>query len=331
MSDDELATLLALDALDESEQADAELRYGVFPQGFESVTTALAEATRSHPPALLRAAVLTAALARRRPGRSLAAVEPASPAEAFERTIADLSSLLDSLTPAEWEAPAHEDHGRVHDLVAHLVGVERLAVRWLDPSPAAPMPLLPDHIAATRPAVDELADLGPTEVARLWREAALAGATMAGRGDPERPVAFHDLTLDVPGFLTMRTFELWAHGLDICAATGRPPFQLDDPRMAVLSSRLMAAVPATLRYRGVEVGDHSVRFVLTGTAGGCYDVALGSGSVAGEPDVLIVADTVRLCRLAARRMLPTDVAASVEGDEELAQLLLDNLDALARD
>lgn len=331
MSHDELVALLALDALDESEQADAELRYGVFPRGFESVTAALAAAARAVPPPGLREAALATAVARRRPGRPLSGVVPCTPAAAFERTVADLHALLESLSPAEWEMPAHDDHGRVRDLVAHLVGVERLAVGWLDPWPVSPMPLLPDHIAATRQAVTDLADLEPQEVARLWQQTALAGATMAGRGDPARPVAFHDLTLDVPGFLTLRTFELWAHGLDVCAATGRPPFELDDGRMATLSSRLMAVVPATLRYRGVSVGDHNVRVVLTGPAGGCHDIVLGAGSPAEEPDVLIAADTVRLCRLATRRMLVADVAPTVEGDPDLARLLLDNLDAFARD
>lgn len=360
--DDELAVLLALDALRRREQVEAELRHGVFPRGMEAVTLALAEAVASPPPDGLRARTLAHALSRRPAGRPVDGVTPRPAGAAFEQTIRDLYRLLQSLSPAEWDTAAHPEHGRVRDLIAHLVGMERLALRWLDPRPAEHGPVLPDHVAATRATVAELADLDPREVARLWHEAALAVATLAATGDPARAVPFHDLTLDVDGFRTMRTFELWAHGLDICAAVGRPPFELDAERMAQLATRLMAAVPFALAYRGVALPGRTARFVLTGPAGGTYTVPLApdaassgptptaagpaqaeagpapaeTGTPTGptvddQPDVLIVGDAVRLCLLAARRLTPVAVGASVEGDDELGALLLANLDAFARD
>jgi hypothetical protein len=51
----------------------------------------------------------------------------------------------------------------------------------------------------------------------------------------------------------------------------------------------------------------------------------------GEPDFLLVADAVDLCRLAARRLRPEDLAATVEGDRPLAEEVLAGLDAFARD
>jgi hypothetical protein len=60
--------------------------------------------------------------------------------------------------------PAHAEHGRVRELVAHLAGVERLVLRWLDPEDTVPD--LPDHVAATRPVIAELADTDPHEIAR---------------------------------------------------------------------------------------------------------------------------------------------------------------------
>ncbi len=327
--DDELAALLALDALEPDEQADAELLMGTFPIGLTGTSAALAETVAADPPNDLRAAMLDRALTRRPAGRPADGAAPCDPAEAFDRTIADLYQLLQSLSDEEWNAPAHPEHGRVRDLVAHLVGVERLSVRWL--TPEGDVPVIPDHVAATRPVVAELADADPREVARQWHDAARTVEAAAASGDPAREVSFHDLSMSITGFLVMRTFELWAHAMDIAAATGRPLLRLDAERMAVLSSRLMAAVPDALAYRRSTAPGRTARFVLTGAAGGCYTVPLSPGADAGEPDVTIVADALDLCRIAARRLRPDELDATFEGDRPLADLVLAGLDAFARD
>jgi uncharacterized protein (TIGR03083 family) len=328
-TDDELAALLALDALEPDEQADGELRLGTFAPDLAETSAGLAELVAAEPPPDLRAAALYRATDRRPAGRPVAGVSPCDPAEAFARTIADLHRLLESLSDSEWNAPAHPEHGRVRDLVAHLVGVERLSLRWLMAD--EPLPLLPDHVAATRPVVDELAGTDPRRVAGNWYDAVRAVSAAAAGGDPERLVAFHDLTVSVPGFLVLRTFELWAHALDIAAAIGRPPLPLDPERMSLMSSRLMEVVPDALAYRGAGLPGRTARFVLTGPAGGCYTVALAPGGQLGEPDFLLVADPMDLCRLAARRLLPAELSVTVEGDRSLAELVLAGLDAFARD
>ena len=106
----------------------------------------------------------------------------------------------------------------------------------------------------------------------------------------------------------------------------------DDPaRMAALSGRLMAAVPLALAYRRNTAPGRTARFVLTGESGGAYTVPLHPGNPTGEPDVLVVADTIDLCRVAARRLRPEDLEAAIEGDRELASQVLAGLDAFARD
>ena len=327
--DDELAALLALDALEPEEQADAELRVGTFPTGASELAAALAERAAAAPPADLRAMVMQRALVSRPAGQSVERTVPCPPAEGFERTIADLYELLRSLTEAEWNAPAHDEHGRVRDLVAHLVGVERLSVRWLDPDDQ--MPIVLDHVAATRPVVAELAELPVDHLLDAWHEAVRAVAAAAAANQPDRRVTFHDISTDVAGFLITRTFELWAHAMDISLATGRPMLELDPERMLTLSDRLMGAVPQALAYRGTAAPQRTVRFVLTGPGGGCYDVALHAGEAPGAPAVTIVADTLELCRVAARRLRPAELAKTIEGDRRLADLVLADLDSFARD
>ena len=332
---DEVAALLALDALEPHEQADAELRYGSFPQELADVTLPLAESVAAAPPQDLRRKVLASARSRRRPGRPIRSPEPISPAEAFARTIEDLRAVLATLTPQEWDLVAHEEHGRVRDLTAHLAGVERLNLRWLDPDDEVPP--LPDHVASTRDVVAALADEDPTEVLRQWHESALAMLAAASAYDSDHVIPFHDIVVTVAGLLTMRTFELWAHGMDIALATGRPMPMLDEARMQLMSSRLMAALPRALAYRGVRPLQRTARFVLTGPAGGCYDVLLDPSrpddpeSTDAEADVTIVADVVDLCRVAAARMSPDELSRQVTGDAPLAELVLANVAAFARD
>ncbi|MGH8828214.1 MAG: maleylpyruvate isomerase family mycothiol-dependent enzyme, partial [Jiangellaceae bacterium] len=234
----------------------------------DELTTALAESSVAPPPAGLRADTLARALSHRPAGRPVNAPTPCTPDEALRRTVEDLRELLDSLTDREWTVPAHPEHGRVRDVVAHLVGVERLVARWLDPDDEVPP--YPDHLAATRPVVAELSGADPGHLITLWYAAARALIEVAATGDRSRPTTFHDLTVGIDALLTMHMAELWAHGVDIATATGRPLLRLDAERIAGLSGSLVAAVPDALAYRGRVAPDRTVRFVLTGPAGGVY-------------------------------------------------------------
>jgi uncharacterized protein (TIGR03083 family) len=326
-SEDETAALLALDALLPDEQADAELHIDMLPADLAEAAALLAEKTVTDPPPELRSATLTRAVSRRPPGLPIDAAQPCEPTVAFDRTVEDLNHLLRSLTDAEWSAPAHAEYGRVRDLLAHLVGVERLVLRWLDPQDTVPD--LPDHVAATRPVIAELADTDPQDIARQWYEGARAVAAAAAR-DRSRAVVFHDITVSVDQLLVMRTGELWAHAIDICQAAGRPLPQLDLERMATLCAALMATVPLAMAYAGTASG-RAARFVLTGPAGGTYIVPLAPQAQAAEPDVTIVTDAAGLCRVAIRRLHPEELEAAIDGDRELGDLVLAGIGALARD
>jgi uncharacterized protein (TIGR03083 family) len=312
-SDEEVAALLALDALEPEEQADAELRIGTLPVEAGKATCGWRRAVSTAPPPDLRAQVLAEALRRRPAGRSTGHPQAITQADACARTAEDFHALLASLASEEWSMVAHETHGSVRRLVGHLLGVERLNARWLDP--ADDVPHLPDHVASTRSAVESVADLPPADLVRQWHEAARAmlDAALAHPGDDV--VRFHDLERTVDGLLTTRTFELWAHGMDIALATGRPLPMLDDQRMVLMSSRLMAAIREALAYRGVAVADRSVRFVLTENAGARYDAPLGASAPASPaaPDATVVAEVVTLCPVAAGRSTSTTWSSSWRG------------------
>ena len=268
-----------------------------------ATTAALAEAVATAPPEDLRERTLARALDRRPAGRPVDAGPPCTSTESFTRTIADFEALLRSLTAAEWDAPAHDEHGAVRDLVAHLIGIERISARWLRDEPD--LPPLPDHVAATRETVADLRDRDPDDLVTAWCDAVQDVLAAARSGDPARPVQWHDITLTVDRYFNTRSFELWAHGMDIALATGRPVPAMDDERMALLSGRLMAVLPFALAYRGSPLPGRTARFVLTGPAGGAYTVPLAPGEEPGA---------ARLPRRGrCRRRLPDRRAAAASG------------------
>jgi uncharacterized protein (TIGR03083 family) len=328
-ADDETAALLALDALLPGEQADAELHTGTLPAGLADAVALLAEETVTDPPPELRSQTLSRAASRRAPGRPVDAAQPSDPLPGFARTVEDLNHLLRSLTDDEWNAPAHAEHGRVRDLVAHLVGVERLVLRWLDPDDTVPD--LPDHVAATRPVVAELADADPHDLARQWYQAARGVAAAAAADDRSRMVVFHALVLSIDQLFVLRTGELWGHAIDICQATARPLPLLDAERMATFCNELITAVPLALAYRGTIAPGRAARLVLTGPAGGTWTVPLAPLEQTPEPDVTIITDAVGFCRVAIRRLRTEQLDAVIDGDRELGDLVLAGVSAFALD
>jgi uncharacterized protein (TIGR03083 family) len=261
---------------------------------------------------------------------------PCAPVEAYARSAADLHRVLSELSREEWDAPAHESYGSVGAVVAHLVGVEELVLAWVGARDVVDAELAQDHVRATRGAVERLSATEPDEVIDVWR-AVTEEVERSCRAVPAAtPVVAHDLPTDVDGLLVLRTFELWAHTDDVCRAVGRVAPIPDAERLALMSSRLMGALPFALALRGTEQPGRTARFVLTGAggsagAGGTYDVSLDASSPAGPADVVVVVDVVDICRTAARRLSSQELRVAVEGDADLVDVVLAAVDAFARD
>jgi uncharacterized protein (TIGR03083 family) len=270
-------------------------------------------------------------LRRRAAGDVIGRPEPSSPLAAYRATVDDFHELVGSLDAVAWQAaPTRPPHPDVAALVAHVAGMEELTLAWLvgpAPDPAA----VADHLAATEPMMAALRRLPGPAVGERWHELARQVAAAAATVPADRPVLAHDLPTDTEGLLVLRTFELWAHMHDIAAAAGRPVPDLDAPRMALMSERLMLVMPFALTMRGMAAPGRTARFVLTGPAGGCYNVPLDPAGTAGEPDVTIVVDATELCRLAARRIDADEVPVTIDGDVQLAGQILASADAFAKD
>jgi uncharacterized protein (TIGR03083 family) len=277
-------------------------------------------------PSTLRDDVLARAAARRAPGRSVDAAEPITPLDAFRAATVQLRDVLVDLDEAAWSSPAHLQIGTVRDVVAHLVGVERVVLDWVT---ATHEPEGSEHLSAARIAAPDVGGVAPADLVQQWFECALAVADACAQADPAKPVLAHDLPTDVDGLLVLRAFELWAHLQDVCRAARVPEPPLDPPRLALMSSRLMRALPIALLLRDVTPSATTVRFVLTGPGGGCQDVTLSPA--ADGPVATVVADVTDVCRVAARRLPAGELDVVVDGDADAVAPLLGVLDAFARD
>jgi uncharacterized protein (TIGR03083 family) len=285
------------------------------------------EADDGVPPAGLLDGILGLALSRRPAGRPTGswASEAIDGVESLRRTVADLALVLDGLAPSAWDLPATtaNPHWTVADVVAHLVAGDRYiagmlrATAWTPPAGTEH-----DHLAMTRPTIEELRSVAPTTLHRQWTEGSgttLEAVTKAvNEGRLRQPLQFAGVPMSLATLLIVRTFEVWTHSEDIRRAVDLPLEPPDGSRLTLMSNIAVRALPIGLALAGKSHPGRTARVVLTGVGGGTWSQALNLGDQPGEPDLLLVADVVDFCRLAATRLSVEDLECHIEGDETLA-------------
>lgn len=274
--------------------------------------------------------MLLAALAVRPHGAPIGP-SAATPADAFHATVADLDALIGTLDDNELESPCLSQYGRVRDLVAHLAGVEEQLVRGLERPLGDGMAPPMNHVEGTRLVIDELSESPAQDVTDRWHSGATRLLKLAVASEPARPVMVGTMPTDVDGLLVLRTFELWTHLEDICAAIGRATPGLDAPRFALMSSRLVQILPTAVLLTQGDFEKGTIRFVLTGAGGGTYDRAFSPEDRVTAPDAVIITDVADICRAASNRMTRERLPVTIEGNAELAERVLASIGALAQD
>jgi uncharacterized protein (TIGR03083 family) len=288
---------------------------------------ALAEADAVDAPASLRDRVLRAALAARPPGRPTHPPPHISGVEAFRRTVARFDTLLDELAEPEWSAPALRDLD-VQGLVGHLIGVEEAFTAVLA---GRSHPATADHVGGTQAAARRQSGRSTALTRREWSDrAAESIATVADR-DPEEPARFFGLTLPLDSVLVVRAFELWTHDEDVRRATGRTLAAPDPDCLARMVTLVTTLLPLAVEQAGRARPGASVRLVLTGPAGGTWDVDVGGTRRPGPARGRVVVDAAQFCRVVADRADTVTAGAVVSGDRDLVDDLFAGASALALD
>jgi uncharacterized protein (TIGR03083 family) len=290
----------------------------------------LAAAVGSPPPGRLQGSVMDGARRARPAGAAVSIPPRISPVDAFARIVDDLAELLDSLAHPDWGREVVAYGWTVKGLVAHLTAIDRYLATKLGIGHAEfDATLEHDHVEMTRAAVESADRAGAAMVVESWRSSAqllvdhgsgLTSVDLQGR------VGFHGLDARIATILVSRVFEVWTHADDIRRTLGRPPMSPAPDIVQEMARVAVPAIPLGMALRNDLAGGRMARLVLTGAGGGTFDQPLGlgekpTGQMPG-PDVVIVADVVDFCRLAAQRVSVADLDVHFEGDVDLGHRLL---------
>lgn len=325
--DEALAFGWATESLPDPAEVDADDDVLVARRAMHAIASA-----RVDPPDALRSTVLAAASAARAPGPAAGDPPPAIDAlECYSRCARDVFALLGTLAEDDWSAATATPYGAVRDLLAHLVGIERVTLGWLGARPLPEERIAADHLRATSAVIDDLVGAAPHALLELWSELTNDVIRVAAGADPQIGFMAHDVPANRDVALLLRSFELWAHHDDAAVAIGRSRLVVDESRMLLLSSQLVAALPFAFALDGASAPDATVRLVLLGGGGGTYDVHFGEPTSTPTAAATIVVGADDLCRLAQRRASVPDVVLVVEGDRAAADSVLAHVGAFARD
>ena len=286
---------------------------------------ALAEGDAIDASDALRARVLAAAAEAREPGVAVDAPEWISGTDTFRRAVMSLDELLASLSADDWSRPALRDLD-VQGLVGHLIGIEdgfSTVLRGGDD--------LSDHVADTQSAALRQRGIVPRETHRQWFDVATASIALLEDLDPTAPVSFYGVTLPLDDVLVIRAFEMWIHDEDIRRATGRELTSPDPERLARMVGLVSRLLPAGIARAGHAQHGATARLVLTGDAGGTWDVNLDGATDKRSATTRIVVDATEFCRIVGNRKDEASSGAVVTGDKDVATGVLVGAAALALD
>ena len=306
----------------------------LFPRGFDA-SLQIAHGGDVLVPAGVAAGVIDRALAQRRAGLwdGFVAADDIDAGESYARAIEQFGAVADGLTEREWAAPI-ATYGTVHDLVAHLSAIDIYTGKQVGLFPDQVIGADHDHIHLGDGLIEQLQSADYHSVLAWWRGNARE-IVHAVTIDPEllgAKASWHGAPVDVRSLLVIRTFELWTHADDVRVATGRARAEPDNAQLKLMTNLAAAILPLGLELTGRPHAGRTVRLVLTGRGGGTWRRPLSaSGSVTAHDDVLLVADAIAFCRLAANRCTPVELDAYVEGDAGIAEDILQGMAALAVD
>jgi uncharacterized protein (TIGR03083 family) len=302
---------------------------------------ALAEAQAEPVADEVRAKIVRAALDGRPPGRPAHAPGPMSGPEVFRRSVEQMDVLLSSLGAMDWRRPGVRDL-TVQELVGHLIGAEHAFMEELQG--LAPRRGVSDHVPSTQGVAEAQRGRPSAATHADWRERTALTMAACTRRPLAHSASYFGIVLPLDKLLVVRSFEIWVHHEDIRRAAGLPlqaPEEAALARMTQLAAELLPRVAARCATRRPGT---SVRLVLTGPAGGTWDVPLGSpevaptvrrrdvaAGVAQGAEAVVVVDASTFCRVVANRVSLAGSRAAVLGDALLAEDLFREAASLAFD
>ena len=229
----------------------------------------------------------------------------------FEAVVVDLAaeqraleSVLERMTPEQWELPTHAPGWAARDQVAHLARFDEAAA--LAMRDAAEF-----RSAARKPGNSEADYLAKgramtaAELLSWWQTASSALVTAARGVDPSTRMPWYGPDMSGVSFVTARLMETWSHGLDVVDVVGieRP----DTDRLRHVAFIGVRARPFSYSNRGMELPRIPVRVSLTSPGGATWEMGEDS-------DENVVSGTATdFCRVVTQRRHIADTRLEVTG------------------
>lgn len=229
-----------------------------------------------------------------------------------------------ALEPADWDVATDLPGWTAKDVLAHLVHLERVMVDG-ETAPVGGAAVPSDY---TNAGVDALRDV-PVEQLRadladlVARRAELLADLPDPHASAENTPAGVDWTWEVA--LRNRAIDLWTHEQDIRRAVDLPG-GLDSFGAQVTTATFAAALPFVLGRKAKAPAGSVVRWVVSG--GVPFDATIGIGDdgrarpTDDEPDATLRMDSETFTILGAGRRGPDGVTVEIDGDRDLATLVL---------
>jgi uncharacterized protein (TIGR03083 family) len=259
---------------------------------------------------------------------------------ALGETWGSLAEVCHALVDQEWALPTPCPGWDVKDQLSHLIGIERLLLG--EAAPEWTMPL-GDHVkndfaAMNEPWIAIRRSLpGDVVLAEFNEVTALRLATLEAATDEEWATVGWSPVGEVPlaRFMETRVFDSWVHEQDVRHALDRPGGGGGRASSFGLG-QVQAAMPMVVGKRAAAPEGSVVRFEVSGEGADArsFALAITGGRAGPAADDAVATVTLSMGSLAFLRLGCGRVNAalvrgagdvSVEGDEDLGQRILENM------
>lgn len=253
--------------------------------------------------------------------------------ETWWRSIEDLLTVLEGLSPEEWDLPTDLPGWDVRAVVSHTAhlesvlatGVEEHAEVGEAPHVVSPMGRYTEIGVVNRRDASPADLIAEIRAATRRRHETLLAAMPTDASAPADPV-FGGIPWDWGTLLRNRPLDVWMHEQDVRRAVGRPG-GTDSPGAAHTVAQLGGTLGFVVGKRVgapagtsvvLDVVDHGSFAVEVGDDGRARPVA----TPPAEPTVRLRTDRAGLTALAGGRRGPDRVEVEVHGDADLAAAIL---------
>lgn len=224
----------------------------------------------------------------------------------------DLDGCVAELSDSQWGHATLSPRWSVADQIGHLAYFDNTAaLAILKPGDfsthvAELTTSMTDPLAVDEATLGSFRTMTPTDLLDSWRQARSTLASASATLSNDDRVVWYGPSMGSKSFLTARLMECWAHGLDVCDATGQAVEHSD--RIQHIARLGFITRGWSYMNRKLDVPSEPVRVELQAPSGGTW--AFGNDDATES----VVGSAVDFCMVITQRRHVDDTELAVTGD-----------------